>query len=217
MGSVKSCALRDYQRDYFQAPCGALDGKLSRHLARKILPGRIPAPSRMLRRIHFHLSKMTIRRDILLRFLLQQRVSNPVQMAACQHPIGAYWQFCTICPGPSWGIGCGLPMPCTLVLLLSLLRSFFSWVGQFWLPNWNRPNTVLYALFIFCVTLPLPVVGGKRSIIFERAVSRRFSNRSNMISYDPLLRWGRNFWIQFPTTSIILPILLHSLSFVIFS
>ena len=41
----------------------------------------------------------------------------------------------------------------------------------------------------------------------EQALSRRFSNHSNMISYKPVLRWGQKNWIQFATTSIMLPTL----------
>ena len=42
------------------------------------------------------------------------------------------------------------------------------------------------------------IVGRRRqtlNIFFERAVSWRFSNRLNMYSYKPVLRWGRKFWI----------------------
>ena len=45
-----------------------------------------------------------------------------------------------------------------------------------------------YTLYlIICVTRQPPVIVGEWSIIFERAVFRRFSNRSNTISYKPLV------------------------------
>ena len=49
----------------------------------------------------------------------------------------------------------------------------------------------------FCVTLYdhwSSATNGQQ--FFERAVSRRFSNRSNMISHESLFRWGQRFWIS---------------------